>query len=207
MKTFFTILSILIFSLSSFASPYQSRLSVSTTDNSVLRIIVDDRYDRQGSSILIDGLSTGYHNIKIYQARNTGWYDKRNTFDLVYSGGVLFKPMHHIDILVSRFGKVVVDERQMDRMYDRNGNDRRDDDFPRRGNRRPDNNYNLYYNAMSNDMFKAAKEAIRNERFHFHFLPQKKHYQYTYKISDKVSYRQNYKPSYVHGGPFFNYEI
>lgn len=68
-------------------------------------------------------------------------------------------------MLVSRFGKVVVDERQIDQMYDRNGNDRRDDDFSRRGNRRPDNNYDLYYNAMSNDMFRAAKGAIRNETF------------------------------------------
>lgn len=40
MKTLFTILSVFIFSLSSFAFPYQSRLSISTSDNSFLRIIM-----------------------------------------------------------------------------------------------------------------------------------------------------------------------
>lgn len=164
MKTLFSILSVFIFSFSSFAFPFQSRLSVSTSDNSFLRIIIDDRYDRQGSSILIDELLTGYHSIKIYQAENGGWNNRRIDFDLVYSGIIHFKPMHHIDIVLSRFGKVVINERQMDRRYDGNGSDRRDDDFSRRSNRR-DGNYDLYYRTMSNDMFRAARGAIRNERF------------------------------------------
>ena len=158
MKKIFTFLIVLLTGISSFA--FSNRLTVSSSnDNDRIRLVVDGKNyqgnNRQSADIVIDDLRAGYHSIKVYKAAGNRSIFNSNNMKLLYNGNVYVRNGYHTDILINRFGKALVDERQIQR-YD---ND--DDD---------DNNYNGYdwnwnRQPMNERSFEQLKQSIRRESF------------------------------------------
>lgn len=121
MKTIFTLLLSSLFSLSLLAAD-GSRLSISTVNKKMeLMIDVDGRrVAMKDNAITLRNLSEGYHTVKIFaQKQNNGrgnGYGRKQ--DVIYNNSVYIKRGFHIDITVNRFGKVLVDERRIDRNDD-----------------------------------------------------------------------------------------
>ncbi len=164
MKKISTLLFSSLFSLSLLAYD-GSRLSISTTsNNSDLKIEVDGRrFNMQDNSITISNLNEGYHTVKIFKGRrkngNGNGFGFGKKQDVVYNSSVYLKRGFHLDITVNRFGKVLVDERRMDRNDEWYNEDEYDD---HNGGDSWDNGYG---NVMSGREFESVKEQIRKEWF------------------------------------------
>ena len=154
MKKIFTFLSILLTSISSFA--FSSRLTISSSNNNDrVRVTVDGKNyqagNRQNDDIVIDDLRAGVHSVKVYKAgsgRNRG---NNNNMKLLYSGNIYVRNGYHTDIVINRFGKAFVDERQIQR-YDDDDNNNYD-------------NYNWSRQPMNERSFEQLKQSIRRESF------------------------------------------
>jgi hypothetical protein len=188
MKAIFTLLLSTLFSFSLLAYD-GTRLTVSSAGNIKMRVEVDGRrYNMDDKEIFIRNLRPGYHTVKIYRdkKKNNRWWDfgfGNNRQETVYNNQVYLRRGHHLDILINRFGKVIVDERPInrnddwynaeddrydgdrDRDRDRDKNkdlDRDDDrDHDSRDPRYDDN----YSRVMSDFDFNRAKENLRKEWF------------------------------------------
>ncbi|HLF44907.1 MAG TPA: DUF4476 domain-containing protein [Chitinophagaceae bacterium] len=177
MKTIFTFLFCTLFVFSSFAVD-DTRITISSISNNKLQVEVDGRrYQMNDKGISIRDLRSGYHTVKIYREQkknnriwNFGNGNKKQ--ETIYNSRVYLKVGHHFDILVNRFGKVMVDERRIDRnddWYDEADDDRYNDDRDRnrenrnsRDNRYDNNNNNR---VMSDQEFIRAKESLQREWF------------------------------------------
>jgi Domain of unknown function (DUF4476) len=164
MKKISTLLFSSLFSLSLLAYD-GSRLSISTTsNNSDLKIEVDGRrFNMQDNSITLSNLNEGYHSVKIFKDKrkngNGNGFGFGRRQEVVYSSSVYLKRGFHLDITVNRFGKVLVDERRMDRNDEWYNEDEYDD---HNGGGDWDNGYG---NVMSSREFESVKEQIRKEWF------------------------------------------
>ncbi len=164
MKRIFTLLTALLISLSMYAYYGQSRLSISTTSNASIRVMVDGKkYTAGNNGIMISSINDGYHQVKVYMFRgnvnnkrgmqNNG--SMGNGYQLVYSGNIYLKTKYHTDITINRFGKAFIDEQAMNGGY----YDEEDDDWsdmPGMGN---DNR------AMDAKSFEQLKATISRESF------------------------------------------
>jgi hypothetical protein len=197
MKTIFTLLLSTIFSFVSMAYD-GTRLTVTNVGNNKMFVEVDGRrYNLTGNTVSISSIRPGTHTVRVVRElkRKGGWNigngNKRE--ETIYNIKVAFREGYHFDILVNRFGKVLIDERRIgfnedlydeevydDRNEDRdwnngrnNGNDRddrvyEDDDRDDRDNR--DDNEDRRYGdndgrPMNNAEFTKAKETLRREWF------------------------------------------
>jgi hypothetical protein len=197
MKTIFTLLLSTIFSFVSMAYD-GTRLTVTNVGNNKMFVEVDGRrYNLTGNTVSISSIRPGTHTVRVVRElkRKGGWNigngNKRE--ETIYNIKVAFREGYHFDILVNRFGKVLIDERRIgfnedlydeevydDRNEDRdwnngrnNGNDRddrvyEDDDRDDRDNR--DDNEDRRYGdndgrPMNNADFTKAKETLRREWF------------------------------------------
>jgi hypothetical protein len=184
MKTIFTLLLSTLFSLASFA--YDGvRLTISSVISNKMFVEVDGRrYNLDGKTVMIRDIRPGYHNVKVYREakRNNGWKigNRNKREQTLYNTRVYLKDGYHFDIVVNRFGKVLVDEikiagndewytddddyyekdRDRDREYDRDNRDQRDYD-----DRYARNNRDLRYDEMSESAFNQAKESLKREWF------------------------------------------
>lgn len=187
MKTIFTLLLSSLFSIASFAYD-GARLTISSVTSHKMFVEVDGRrYNLDGNTVAVRDIRPGYHNVKVYRdlkRNNGGWnFGNRNRRqETLYNTRVYLKDGYHFDILVNRFGKVLVDERRIDvnddwytddeayydddrntdrdRDWDNNRNDRNNDD--RYDNR---NNRDSRYDEMSDADFGQARENLRKEWF------------------------------------------
>ncbi len=158
MKRIFTLLLSSLFSLSLLAFD-GSRLSISSVATSTqIKVEVDGRkFTMKNNSITLGYLSDGFHQVKIYrEKKRTGNSFERR--EVLYSGQVKLKRGFHMDITVSRFGKVMMDERRID-MDDEWYND--EDDYYNSD----DGGWSNNNNAMSSRDFHNVKEQIRKEWF------------------------------------------
>jgi Domain of unknown function (DUF4476) len=166
MKTIFTLFLSSLFSLSLLAYD-GSRLSISTVNDRMdLKIEVDgQRMKMQDNSITLGNLNDGYHNIKIFRdlkKKGNGFGFGRKNEEVIYNSRVYLRRGFHLDITVSRFGKVFTDERKMDQNDEWfEEDDRRYDD---RDNR--DGGYNNgYNNVMTVAEFNQVKQSLQKEWF------------------------------------------
>ena len=165
MKTFITLITVLLTTLSSFAQPnetsrrpynYQGKLSISTITNDPTRVLVDgNNYNNNGEDDgMINDIRAGYHSIKVYRQKkykyNNGGRFNRN-MQLIYEGNIYVKPQYHVDVVINRFGKAFIDERQMTGGYydDNDGWDNADNSMQ----------------PMNSRAFEQFKQVIRNEGF------------------------------------------
>jgi hypothetical protein len=139
MKTIFTLLLSTIFSLASMAYD-GTRLTVTSVSNNKMFVEVDGRrYDLNGNTVSINSIRPGTHNVRVLREmkRKTGWNFGNMREETIYNIKATFRDGYHFDILVNRFGKVMIDERRIDPnddwyndddYYDRNDDRNRDRD-------------------------------------------------------------------------------
>jgi hypothetical protein len=198
MKTIFTLLLSTIFSLASMAYD-GTRLTVTSVSNNKMFVEVDGRrYDLNRNTFSLSNIRPGTHTVRVLRElkRKAGWNlgNGNRREETIYNIKVTFRNGYHFDIVVNRFGKVLIDERRMDTnddwydeddSYDRNddrdwddGDDRDDRDY---GNNDRDNRDNRdyeddrnnddprydnnYSRAMTSNDFAQAKETLRREWF------------------------------------------
>lgn len=118
MKTIFTLLLSTIFSLAAMAYD-GTRLTVTTVGNQKMFVEVDGRrYPLNRNTITIRNIRPGTHNVRVLREvkRTKGrvidiWAPKEQ---VIYSIRATLRNGYDFDILVNRFGKVMIDERRID---------------------------------------------------------------------------------------------
>ena len=165
MKKTFTLLTTMILSVSLYAYYGQSRLSVSTTGNTKIRVMIDgNKYRADNNLVMIDNLNEGYHSVKIFQlknSRNNNWGNGMSSYQMVYSGNVYLKPQYHVDIVVNRFGKAFTDEQPISAGYYEEEDDWGNDD--RNNNKNEGGGY--IDQTMIASAFEQFKQNLKNESF------------------------------------------
>jgi len=154
MRKIFTLFILLFCTLFSFAYANESRLSISYLSTSNYSIMVDGRFQANisnGQEDFFRMVQPGYHSIKIYR-QGIGYYNQR----LVYQTRIFIRPNLHVDIVVNRFGKALIDERPIGftDIYDENC------DIPFNGQ-----HSGAYRQAMNNRDYESLQQTIRNETF------------------------------------------
>ncbi len=163
MKKISTLLLSSLFSLSLLAYD-GNRLSVATVANGMeLSIEIDGRkFKMQDNSITLSNLAEGNHNIRIYRDKKKNGkgigFGQAKKQEIIYASNVYLKRGFHTDITVSRFGKVLVDERRI--ANSNNNDDEWFDDEEMYDDGGWDNDYN---NVMTVQEFQSVKEQIRKE--------------------------------------------
>ena len=147
MKTIFTLLLSTIFSIAAMA--YDGpRLTVTSISNNEMFVEADGRrYDLDGNTLSLTSIRPGTHNIRVLRElkRKTGVNFGNRREETIYNIKATFRNGYHFDILVNRFGKVLIDERRID------PNDEwyNDDNYYERGDDR--NRDNTYDNSEDRD--------------------------------------------------------
>lgn len=167
MKRISTLLLSSLFSLSLLAYD-GNRLSVATVSNGMnLSIEIDGRkFKMQDNSITLSNLAEGSHNIRIFRDKkkngNGFGFGQAKKQEIIYASNVYLKRGFHTDITVSRFGKVLVDERRIAN----NDSDEWFEDEDVYDDVYDDGNWdNGYNNVMTARDFESVKEQIRKEWF------------------------------------------
>jgi hypothetical protein len=171
MKTIFTLLLATVFT-SAFAYD-EGRLTISVAVKNA-QVYVDGRiYQDDDNNFVLNNIQPGNHTIKIYRmvSKSNGYGSARNSRknvqknELVYASTVYVRPSYHVDVMVNRFGKALVDEKAI---ANRNAN-WEDDDW-NDGNTGYDNGgyknggyNNGYQQAMSDYDFNQLVQKIRNQ--------------------------------------------
>ena len=122
MKTIFTLLLSTIFSIASIAYD-GTRLTVTSVSNNKMFVEVDGRrYNLDGNTVSISNIRPGTHNVRVLRElkRRNGWSSAIGSRreEVIYSIKLTLRDGYHFDILLNRFGKVLIDERRIDRNED-----------------------------------------------------------------------------------------
>jgi hypothetical protein len=161
MKKTFTLLTSLFLTAIIFA---QSKLSISASGNSDIRIMIDGKkYPGNNNSVMLNNVNSGYHSVKIFRLSNernrNQFYNRNNRYELVYNSNLYLKPQYHTDIAINRFGKAFVDEQVSANGYF----EETEDDWGVDNNDRYHDNYNR--KAMDNSAFQQFKQSCEKEPF------------------------------------------
>lgn len=127
---------ILFISASAFAAerPRSGRLTITTFDNSDIRVEIDGRrFNNNDNSVRINNINSGYHNIQVWRRQSSGLFGNSRE-KLLYNSSLYVKPEFQTDILIDRYGRAQVQEYDLNR--NNNRRDRRNNDD---WNRRNDN--------------------------------------------------------------------
>src|SRR3982751_2914464 len=118
MKTIFTLL---LATISTSVFAYDGgKLTISVASQKNVQVYVDGRaYQENDNTYVLNNVQPGNHTVKVYRTsnnNNNGYGKNRNVRndrknDLVYSSTVYIRPSYHVDIMINRFGKAMVDER------------------------------------------------------------------------------------------------
>ena len=199
MKTIFTLLLSTIFSIAAIAYD-GTRLTVTSVSNNKMFVEVDGRrYNLAAHTVTITNIRPGVHTVRVLRevknkkGRHIDVWSKKE--DVIYSIKATLKNGYDFDIVVNRFGKVMIDERRIDDTddwYDDDDDPYTDDDMDRdwderdvikdrddrdydkdrdNGNDRDERNDrdddydDNYSRAMSSSDFTMAKETLRKEWF------------------------------------------
>jgi hypothetical protein len=154
MKRIFTLLTVVtLLSISSFARPYNSsKLTIISHHKSEVRITIDGkRYSLDYNSLVLNDIPPGNHTIKIVERLNStslsGPFVPSRREKVLYNGSINFRFNYHVDIVINRFGKTLVDEQ------------------PLEANRWEEEEDIPYEYAMSDGAFESLRNTLRVERF------------------------------------------
>lgn len=166
-KTCIQILFIL-FAFSARAGNNDGMLSITNLSRQDVIIEVDGRpYPDCNNALFLRDLTAGNHMVKVYVERSKTFPFKRIT---LYNKTVYVKPKYYVDVIINRFGRVLIDEQLItDSRYDDDGRDDRNDsnhDSPVRDPRTVfPRNDNAVPKPIADDTFNAFIETIRRESF------------------------------------------
>lgn len=171
MKKIFTLLIVSFFSMSVMAFD-GTRLSISSLSTSKeLKIEIDGRkFSMKNNSITVGYMGEGYHQVRIFREGKKNGYGFGRRDEVVYNGSVTLRRGFHTDITINRFGKVMIDERRIDRNDDwyqeeDDAYDYNDNGYDH-GNGNGNGGWNGGYgNVMKSRDFDDLKESLRKEWF------------------------------------------
>lgn len=167
MKKIFTLLIVSFFSMSVMAFD-GTRLSISSLSTSKeLKIEIDGRqFSMKNNSITVGYMGEGFHQVKIFREGKKNGYGFGRREEVVYNGQVILRRGFHTDITVNRFGKVLIDERRIDRNDDWYQEEDDDYDYNDNGYDNGNGGWNGGYgNVMKARDFETLKESLRKEWF------------------------------------------
>jgi hypothetical protein len=181
MKIIFTLLLATVSASAAFAYD-GGKLTITVPSSKSVQVYVDGRvYQDNDNTFTLNNIQTGNHTITIYKNSKNGGYGnnsnngnygrKRNNRndqrDVLYSSNVYVRSSYHVDVMINRFGKALVDEKLIS---DKNGNwnddawgddNDNDDGYNNNGYE----NGNNYHQAMSDYDFNQLVQKIRNQWF------------------------------------------
>jgi Domain of unknown function (DUF4476) len=171
MKRIFTLLIVSLFSMSVMAFD-GTRLSISSLSTSKeLKIEIDGRkFAMKNNSITVGYMGEGYHQVKIFRESKRNGFGFGRREDVVYNGSIILRRGFHTDITINRFGKVLIDERRIDRnddWYQEEDDVYDNDDYGYdNGNGNGNGGWNGGYgNVMKAGEFETLKQSLRKEWF------------------------------------------
>jgi hypothetical protein len=125
MKTIFTLLLATIFTTSAFALD-ESRLTITVSTSNDVQVMIDNKtYRLDENSVVLNNIRAGQHTVQVYRGRannNRGNNRNNNRNNVLYSSTIYVKPNYDVDIMINRFGKALVDERDLRYNNDGYGN-------------------------------------------------------------------------------------
>ena len=166
MKMMFTLL---LATLSASAFAYDGgKLTITVALPKNIQVYVDGRaYQNNDNTFVLNNIQPGNHTITIYKNGRSANYGNNgygrngrrgnyNQGDVLYNSNVYVRPSYHVDVMINRFGKALVDERVINGYYD-DENSWYDD---------PNGGYNnSYHQPMSDYDFNQVLQRIRNQWF------------------------------------------
>ena len=164
MKSFFTLLTTAFISLSGYAYFDQTKLTISTSGNTPVRIMVDGKkYTNKNGDVTINNLSAGYHTVKIFMlqkqkgpGRERGQFNgNQNYYQMVYNNSITIRLLYHMDLMINRFGKVFIDEQPIANGYYDDDENWGDDG----------NGHGGYNQEMTPQIFEQFKQAVTKATF------------------------------------------
>ena len=157
MKQKLLLIALTFCSLSGFAFPGSSALSISSSLDRPMTIVIDgNRFHSAGNRFELAALNPGYHRIEVYLQRNGIRGGRWSNLQPVYSGNVYVRPMYLIDIVINRFGRAYVDQQAVHEQF------LPQEEFGIPGN--PGIGY-PYRMPMDNNEFGNLLGSLRNEAF------------------------------------------
>jgi hypothetical protein len=165
MKTIFTLLLASLFTTSAFAAD-DGRLTITISTQTDVQVVIDNRtyrLDDNDNTLVLNNVRPGQHTIQVYYNRgnrnNGNSRNRNNRKDILYSSTVNVRPNYDMDIMINRFGKALVDERDL-----RYSNDsrRNNSGYGNGGNGNYGNN-NEYNQAINEYDFNQFIQKIRNQ--------------------------------------------
>ena len=172
MKTIFTLLLATSFTLSAFAYD-EGRLTITMAQNRNYTVQINGRlYNDGDNTITLQNIRSGNYDVRVYRTgnQNNNRRDRNGRRgELVYSSTIYVRPSYHVDVMINRFGKALVDEQVLRRDWN-------DDEFTNGQNdnnyRQPmsDQDFNQLLNRVKGQWFsssklRTAKHAIPNNTF------------------------------------------
>jgi hypothetical protein len=151
MKKLLFILSFFV-AFSAFAAPPRGgKLTIYSHDKSAIRVIIDGkRYPLEYNMLVLNDVEPGNHTIKIVERLTSTYNVAANREKVLYNGSVYVRSNYHVDIIINRFGKTLVDEQEV--------SSNEDDDYNNEGG------YN-YGTAISDVDFESLKRSLQQEKF------------------------------------------
>jgi hypothetical protein len=163
MKAIFTLLLATTVSSAAFAID-EGRITITVAAQKNVLVTIDGRqFSDDDNAIVLNGVQPGNHTIKVYKkvnrsgnGRNQSGRNSRRE-ELIYSSSIYVRPSTHVDIVVNRFGKALVDERAI------TTSDRWEDDYNDGGYE--DDYSNGYNRAMSEQELNQLVQKIKSSWF------------------------------------------
>jgi Domain of unknown function (DUF4476) len=184
MKKLFTLLFLSLMVFITRANQNDGKITITQLGIQKLRIEIDGRSFNNNNNqfLLITNMVPGTHAITIYSQYQQNNINKGGSYSwgerVIYTARIRIQPRHHIDIVVNRFGKTLVDDQMMDDRYNEQyaddsyyDNDRRDrKDYDQRNNVNRDrydnrNNDRNTVRPMADQPFTSLLETLKNETF------------------------------------------
>jgi hypothetical protein len=172
MKNIFTLLLATV-SFSAFAYD-GGKLTITVPSSNNVQVYVDGRVyqDNNNNTIVLNNIQAGNHSITIYKnnrgnAVNKGRDNRRNNNrndqrDVLYNSNVYVRQSYHVDVMINRFGKALVDERAINNSYGDDDDGWYDNDYRNGGYNNGNGNYNNdYHQAVSDNEFNQVLQKIR----------------------------------------------
>jgi hypothetical protein len=175
MKNIFTLLLATV-SVSAFAYD-GGKLTITVPSSKNIQIYVDGRIyqNNNNNTIVLNNIKSGNHTTTIYKnnrngngygnngrdnrRNNNNRYDQR---DVLYNSNVYVRPSYHVDVMINRFGKALVDERAINNNYENDDDDWYDNGYGN-GGYNNDGYNNDDRQAMSDYEFNQVLQKIRNQ--------------------------------------------
>lgn len=177
MKKTFTLTIAILLTISMYAFPTNSALSISATITNNMYVQIDgNKFRTNSNELMLNDITPGYHRVQVYQQKIGVRNNPFSNSQLLYSSTILIKPQYHVDIVINRFGKAFIDEQPLD-VNCNNNNTNNWQNNNQWGNNNYGNNDNNNWNNNANDWngignrtmaaasFEQFIQTLRNENF------------------------------------------